>query len=95
MRLSNESGAYEGGLVRHPRHRNAPWITDFEAELVSVPNAPHDDRADSVSQFLKWAKKHAGRFAYASAPGDSVRQVGQIDHSRGFGVVRANDTLEF
>lgn len=92
MRLSNESPAYESGLVRHPKQADAPWITDHEAELVSIPATRHDDRGDSVSQFLKWAKKSAGRLVYASLPreGDH-RRTGVIDVDYGYGALRSED----
>lgn len=67
MRLSNESPAYESGMVRHPKAKNAPWVVDFEAELISIPNAANDDRGDSVSQFLKWAKARTKGNTVASA----------------------------
>lgn len=57
LRLGSEASAYEAGLVKHPLKANEPWIIDFEAELVAIPNAPNDDRGDSVSQFLGWARK--------------------------------------
>jgi len=49
-----ESAQYESGLVYHPRR--APWLADFEWELMAMPNCEHDDQVDSVSQFLRWAR---------------------------------------
>lgn len=36
----------ENGHVYFPA--NAPWLTEFEAELSAFPNAPHDDDVDMV-----------------------------------------------
>lgn len=58
MRLAAESTAYETGSVYHPLRANAPWIADFEGELLAIPQAPNDDRGDSTSQFLKWIREH-------------------------------------
>lgn len=66
MRMVNESPAYEAGLVRHPTETAAPWVAPFENELKTFPNAANDDRVDSVSQFLRWAKRNAGRLVFAS-----------------------------
>lgn len=65
-RLSNQSTAYEAGLVFHPTVANAPWITEFEDELASAPNGAYMDRPDAVSQFLAWARVNAGRFDWES-----------------------------
>ena len=35
---------YEIGMVRHPR--TAPWLGDFEAELLSFPAGQYDDQVD-------------------------------------------------
>lgn len=33
---------------------SAPWLRDFETELLSFPDGRHDDQVDTVSQFLTW-----------------------------------------
>ena len=38
---------YENGKVYHKQ--NAPWLSDIETELVSFPNAKHDDFVDTAS----------------------------------------------
>jgi predicted phage terminase large subunit-like protein len=53
FRLAVESAKVEAGMVYLPEV--ADWLIDYEAELVACPNAPHDDQADSTSQFLRWA----------------------------------------
>lgn len=53
-RASAVSALVEAGKVALPQ--NASWLTDFETELLTFPNAPHDDQVDAFSQFLNWAK---------------------------------------
>lgn len=48
------AGQCEGKNVFLPE--NAPWLADFENELTMFPNAKHDDRVDSLSQFLNWLR---------------------------------------
>jgi predicted phage terminase large subunit-like protein len=33
---------------------DAPWLADFERELLGFPNARHDDQVDALSQLLRW-----------------------------------------
>lgn len=47
------------GVARFPR--DAPWMDDLRREMMSFPNARHDDQVDSVSQFLNWAAGQGGR----------------------------------
>ena len=56
-RASAESATVEAGKVALPTQ--APWLTDYEMEMLTFPNAPHDDQVDSTSQFLTWAKGRA------------------------------------
>ena len=53
-RASAESATVEAGKVALPTQ--APWLTDYEMELMTFPNAANDDQVDSTSQFLKWIK---------------------------------------
>jgi hypothetical protein len=52
-RAAQQSAAFEAGRV-HLRAA-APWLADFETELLGFPNARHDDQVDSAVQFLYWA----------------------------------------
>jgi predicted phage terminase large subunit-like protein len=52
-RLTIPAAKIEAGHVFLPT--DAPWLPDFEAELLAFPNVIHDDQIDSVSQFLNWA----------------------------------------
>jgi len=53
------SPEFENGRVRIPD--NAPWLASLTHELLTFPNAKHDDQVDSISQFLGWmiAKRRA------------------------------------
>lgn len=56
-RASSVSATVEAGRVFLPTH--APWLTDYEMEMLTFPNAPHDDQVDSTSQFLEWMRTRA------------------------------------
>jgi predicted phage terminase large subunit-like protein len=43
----------EGGTVLLPAR--APWLADYEAELLGFPNTAFKDQVDSTSQYLNWA----------------------------------------
>ena len=51
-RLMAASPEIENGRVRIPD--NAPWLASLIHELLTFPNAKHDDQVDSISQFLGW-----------------------------------------
>jgi len=53
-RASGVSAMIEAGRVRLPK--NASWLADFESEMLTFPNAAHDDQVDSMSQFLDWIR---------------------------------------
>ena len=36
--------------------KNAPWIDDYTNELLSFPNAKHDDQVDATTQALNYLK---------------------------------------
>lgn len=42
----------EGGRIAIPK--NAPWLAEFQHEVVHFPKGRHDDQVDSLSQFLRW-----------------------------------------
>ncbi len=54
-RLYAACGAIESGRVWLPE--SAAWLPDYEAELFLFPMAKHDDRVDSTSQYLNWARQ--------------------------------------
>ena len=51
-RMSVRSVAIETGQLYLPTA--APWLADFETELLSFPNGRFDDQVDTVSQLLTW-----------------------------------------
>lgn len=37
---------------------NAPWRPDFDKEMISFPNAAHDDQVDAMTQALRYLAPH-------------------------------------
>lgn len=56
-RLFRCSGLFESGRVLIPE--SSAWTMEYVVELTTFPLAAHDDRVDSTSQFLNWAKDQA------------------------------------
>lgn len=54
-RMSTASLTVEAKRVFLPY--SAPWLPDYEAEIVEFPEVEHDDQTDSTSQFLNWVRK--------------------------------------
>ena len=44
----------EAGKVVLPEQ--APWLADFENEILRFPNASHDDQVDALTQYLDWLR---------------------------------------
>lgn len=55
-RAKQQTAAIEAGRVIFPKE--APWLAEFEHELLAFPNGRHDDQVDSLVQFLSWVSKH-------------------------------------
>ena len=53
-RMSTASYLMEAGQVYVPT--DAPWLPDFQQELLAFPSSRYDDQVDSVSQFLIWVR---------------------------------------
>lgn len=67
-RLAVESPAIEAGRVWIPEDdRQAQWLPAFIKELISVPNAPHMDQCDMVSQFLRYMRSQYTDFEFSSS----------------------------
>jgi predicted phage terminase large subunit-like protein len=49
-RMAIQSAKFKSGQVFFPSQ--APWLAEFEAELLTFPNSRHDDQVDSISQAL-------------------------------------------
>jgi predicted phage terminase large subunit-like protein len=56
-RMSRASSRIEAGELLLPHE--APWLADFERELLGFPNAKHDDQVDALSQLLNWSQGNA------------------------------------
>lgn len=57
-RLAGASQRIEAGELILPR--DAPWLADFERELLAFPSGRHDDQVDALAQLLNHdTKRHA------------------------------------
>ncbi len=55
-RMAGQSAKIEAGQVYLPKQ--APWLAEFQNEVLAFPHGAHDDQVDSMSQFLAWASRH-------------------------------------
>ncbi|PZP83950.1 MAG: hypothetical protein DI582_09955 [Azospirillum brasilense] len=53
-RLLRVSPMLEAGKVKLPA--DAPWLADFQKQLLGFPDAAHDDMVDALSQYLNWVR---------------------------------------
>jgi len=58
-RFSGVTAMIEAERIFLPKE--APWLADFEKELLGFPNAKHDDQVDALTQLLLWADKRSRR----------------------------------
>jgi len=56
-RAAQQSAVFEAGRVLLPEQ--APWLGEYEKELLGFPNGKYDDQVDSTVQFLQWAAQMA------------------------------------
>ncbi len=54
FRFDGVTPMFEGGEVLLPKQ--ASWLAEYEAELLSFPTGTYDDQVDSTSQYLSWAR---------------------------------------
>ena len=59
-RAHQSTGQYESGNIYH--RRNAPWLNDYEHELLAFPNGTNDDQVDMTTQFINNALKPVEEF---------------------------------
>ena len=52
-RVAQVSPLIEAGRVFLPE--KAPWLAEFEREILAFPHGKHDDQVDSMTHFLRWA----------------------------------------
>lgn len=50
---------FEAGQVLLPNH--APWLADFEGELLSFPNSSYMDQVDATSQYFNWVARRGSQ----------------------------------
>ena len=55
-RLCRHQGRFEAGRILLPVE--APWLADFEAELLAFPHGRYDDQVDALLLFLDWYAQH-------------------------------------
>ena len=51
-RMSRQQGRFEAGRILLPKE--APWLADFESELLAFPGGRYDDQVDALLLFLEW-----------------------------------------
>jgi hypothetical protein len=51
-RMSRQQGRFEAGRILLPS--DAPWLADFENELLAFPGGRYDDQVDALLLFLEW-----------------------------------------
>jgi predicted phage terminase large subunit-like protein len=55
-RLSRHEGRFEAGRILLPIE--APWLADFENELLAFPSGRYDDQVDALMLCLEWFSKN-------------------------------------
>ena len=56
-RMLRHQGWFEAGKIRFPK--DAPWLAEFEYEILGFPDGRHDDQVDALLLFLDWYAKRA------------------------------------
>lgn len=54
MRFESVLPIFQSGVVLLPK--SAPWLHEFEDEILQFPDGASDDYADSTSQYLTWSQ---------------------------------------
>ena len=57
FRFDGVTPMIEAGEVWLPKA--APWLADYEEELLAFPTGTADDQVDATSQYLTWARRRA------------------------------------
>lgn len=55
LRVESISPLIENGQLLLPP--NAPWLSEFKAELLACPNGRFDDQVDAVAHLLDWVRQ--------------------------------------
>ena len=53
-----QAAKFEAGLVHF--EKDAPYLPELEAELLSFPHGRHDDQVDSISLALSYERPRYG-----------------------------------
>jgi len=61
--VSDRSYAYapEAEFLKVYVLEQAPWLGEFQAEILQFPHGKHDDQVDSMSQALCWQRERSRR----------------------------------
>jgi predicted phage terminase large subunit-like protein len=65
-RMSRHEGRFEAGRILLPAE--APWLADFESELLAFPSGRYDDQVDALMLLLDWFAKNEHRLPPTSWP---------------------------
>jgi predicted phage terminase large subunit-like protein len=72
-RIRRQQGRFEAGRILLPK--DAPWLADFESELLGFPYARYDDQVDALLLVLEWfAENEQYIQPIIFCPPDLVRQ---------------------
>ena len=69
-RLSGVSYMIEAGQLILPN--KAPWLAEFQSELLAFPNARFDDQVDALSQLLNWVRRRQAFDDDYTGPGGEI-----------------------
>ena len=65
--MLRHEGRFEAGTIRLPKE--APWLAEFEFEILGFPGARHDDQVDALLLFLDWYAKRVRFQTLPEVPG--------------------------
>jgi predicted phage terminase large subunit-like protein len=73
VRLEAQSAVIEAGHVLLPEA--APWLDEFQLEILAFPYGRFDDQVDSLSQFLTWAATQRRRHRLIGAAPELITML--------------------
>lgn len=81
MRLHAQTAAFEQGQVFLPSQ--APWLADYQNELLAFPLAKYDDQVDATAQALKWvheSSKEPGIISFYKYEARKRFETGELEY---------------